>query len=147
MRNIFCVCILLFYGAVWAQPAGGIREIELSKVSRGYEEHIRVTADSLHVFIENKMGEKPPKDFSRKMTAEEWKNLAGTLEGHPVKELKDLPSPTMKRAHDAAMHSTITIHTADGASVSHGYDDENPHGSFLPLLKAIRVLSGVQGKP
>jgi hypothetical protein len=145
MRYVIII-LLLVPGFVFAQPAE-VRQVELSKVSRGYEEHIRITPDSLHVFTENKMGEKPVTDFSRMVSEKEWTRLVEVVRIHPVKELRDLPSPTMKRAHDAAMHSTITIHMADGTSVTHGYDDENPHVAFLPILKEIRTLSSVPGKP
>lgn len=141
------VILLMIPDLVLAQSAAEVREVELSKVSRGYEEHIRITPDSLYVFTENKMGEKAVTDFSRKVSEKEWTRLVEIVRIRPVKELHDLPSPTMKRAHDAAMHSTITIHLADGTSVTHGYDDENPHSAFVPLLKEIRTLSSVPGKP
>lgn len=143
----YIVIILLMVPCLVFAQSAEVREVELSKVSRGYEEHIRITPDSLHVFTENKMGEKAVKDFSRKVSEKEWTRLVEIIRIRPVKELHDLPSPTMKRAHDAAMHSTITIHLADGTSVTHGYDDENPHGAFVPLLKEIRTLSSVPGKP
>ena len=143
------IVIILFVvpGLVFGQPATEITEIELSKVSRGYEEHIRITTDSLHVFVESKMGEKPVKDFSRKVSEQEWTKLVEAIGTRPARELRDLPSPTMKRAHDAAMHSTITIHMADRTTVTHGYDDEHPHAAFVSLLKEIRALSSVPGKP
>lgn len=140
------IILLVIPGLVFAQ-SNEVREIELSKVSRGYEEHIRITPDSLYVFTENRMGEKPVTDFSRKVSEKEWTRLVEIVRIRPVKELRDLPSPTMKRAHDAAMHSTITIHMGDGTSVTHGYDDENPHSAFVPLLKEIRTISSVPGKP
>lgn len=141
------ILLLMAPGFLLAQSAGKIREIELSKVSRGYEEHIRITPDSLHVFAESKMGDKPVTDFSREVSENEWTRLVEIAGIRPAKELRDLPSPTMKRAHDAAMHSTITIHMTDGTTVTHGYDDENPHTAFVPLLKEIRKLSSVPGKP
>jgi hypothetical protein len=145
MKTILCICVLLFSGVLaGAQPADAVREIELSKVSRGYEEHIRITADSLHVFTEGRTGNKPSKNFSRKVMAEEWAAFVKTIKALSLKDLPALPSPTMKRAQDAAMHSTITIQTADGRSFAHGYDDEDPHQALKPLLKQIRALSGAQ---
>jgi hypothetical protein len=43
----------------------------------------------------------------------------------------------MDRARDAAVQSTIVISFKGGESVSHSFDDENPHPDLKPLLEAI----------
>lgn len=139
--------ILAFGMAAKAQTNSKIKLVELSKVSRGYEEHISISPDSLHVSIDNHRGQKPAINFLRKVTAEEWTNLSNVISNLTLKDLPSLPSPTMKRASDGAMHATITITTADGKSYAHGYDDENPHEALKPLLKQLRAISGAEEKP
>lgn len=118
-----------------------VREIELSKLARGYQEHIRINADSLHVLIENRKDERSSRSFQRPISHEEWSRLLHLVKDLKLKDLPALPSPTMKRAADAAMHATITIYTNDGQSYSHGYDDEDPHLVLQPLRTAMREIA------
>jgi hypothetical protein len=143
MRNIISICLLVcFFGtASRCQTGGEIREIELSKISRGYEEHVRVNPDSIHVLIDNRKDSGSSVSYSRKISPDEWTSLVQTTKNIELKDLPALPSPSMKRAADAAMHATLTVYTKDGKSYSHGYDDEDPHRVLQPLRKAIRDLS------
>jgi hypothetical protein len=143
MRNVLVISIfiLAFVSLSKGQTGQTISEIELSKVSRGYEEHVRVNTDSIHVLIENRKGGKPSHSFSRKVSADEWTQLIKLTKTLKLTDIPALAAPTMKRASDAAMHATLTIYTQEGKSYSHGYDDENPHESLQPLRKAIRELS------
>jgi hypothetical protein len=142
MKNILLpiVMVFVFGTASKCQQEAVIREIELSKVSRGYAEHIRINPDSLHVLIENRKGNKPSESYSRKISKDEWTALIKTIQDVPLKDISALTSPTMKRASDGAMHATITVYTTDEKSYSHGYDDEDPHKALQPLRKAIREL-------
>ncbi len=142
MRNVSIGLLLLCCTLLWAQNKSDIKEIEFSKMSRGYEEHVRVNADSVHVLIHDARGEKAPVTFSRKTEREEWVSLMDIAKPIKLKEIDELPSPTMKRASDAAMHGTLTITDKSGRSYTHGFDDENPHDSLKPLLKQIREISG-----
>jgi hypothetical protein len=54
-----------------------------------------------------------------------------------LKDIDGLQSPTTNRAHDGATHSSIVITFDDGSSISHSFDDENPHPDLQPLLDAI----------
>jgi hypothetical protein len=143
MRTILSVSILIFAFGTNSKCQDGniIREIELSKTSRAYQEHIRINADSLHVLVEDRKNEKASTSYSRKITKEEWNVLLNMTKDLVLKDLSSLPSPTMKRAYDGAMHATITIYTKDGSSYAHGYDDENPHEALRSLRKAIREIS------
>jgi hypothetical protein len=143
MKNILAIgiCILVFGTGSKCQTNQAIREVELSKISRGYEEHIRINADSLHVMIENRKGEKASQSFSRKISPDEWTSIINVAKGIKLKDVPALAAPSMKRASDAAMHSTLTVSTEDGQSYSHGYDDEDPHEALQPLRKAIREIS------
>jgi hypothetical protein len=142
MKNILIPVFLVFVfcTASKCQQDPVIREIEMSKVSRGYAEHIRIGSDSLHVLIENRKGNKPGESYSRKITPDEWTSLVNTIRNVKLKDIPALTSPTMKRASDGAMHATLTVYTTDEKSYSHGYDDENPNDILKPLHKIIREL-------
>jgi hypothetical protein len=128
----------------YGQDGNMILEIELSKQSRGFQEFVRITPDSMFVLQENRKGTGSAKDFKRAVTEQEWQNLLLLIQRVNLQDLPSLPLPTMNRASDAAMHSTITVKTKDGKSYAHGYDDENPHEALQPLHQAIRDLNDQQ---
>lgn len=142
MKKLSIGLLLVCCKLLWAQNKSEIKQIEFSKVSRGYEEHVRIKADSVHVLVHDIRGDKAPVNFSRKTEEAEWVGLMEILQSIKVKEIETLPSPSMKRASDAAMHGTLTLTTNSGKSYSHGFDDENPHDALKPLLKAVREISG-----
>jgi hypothetical protein len=119
-------------------------QLELSKESRGFNEHIRITADSVNVTKEDLKNGKPSISKGWKVAPEEWARLMEVVQSIKLKDLPALPAPSMKRASDAAMHATITVYTKDGKTYSHGYDDENPHPSLQELRKLIRNIGGAQ---
>jgi hypothetical protein len=142
MRNLCIGLLLVCCTLLWAQSKIEIKEVEFSKVARGYEEHVRINADSVHVLVHDTRGEKSPVTFSRKTEREEWVKLMDIAKPIKLEELDKLASPTMNRASDGAMHGTLTFTSDRGKSYAHGFDDENPHDSLKPLLQAVRTMSG-----
>lgn len=142
MKNLIFLTFILILtsAAVFAQSQEPVLEIELSKESRGYQEFVRVTADSLYVLKNDRKGAGSAKNFSRKIAAEEWQNLVQLAQVIDFEEINALPSPTMNRAVDGAMHSMISIKTKGGEYYKHGFDDEHPHEVLQPLHQAIRDL-------
>jgi hypothetical protein len=142
MKKLTIGLLLVCCTVLGAQNKSAIKQIEFSKISRGYEEHVRIKADSVHVLVHDIRGEKAPVNFSRKTEESEWTRLLEIMKTIKEKEIETLPSPSMKRASDAAMHGTLTVTTNSDKTYSHGFDDENPHDSLRPLLKAVREISG-----
>lgn len=142
MTKTIITILLVWWTALLAQKNSEIRQVEFSKVSRGYEEHVRIKSDSVHVFVHDIRGDKAAVKFARKIEESEWVRIVEAIKPVKVKEIEALPSPTMKRASDAAMHGTLTITTGDGKSYANGFDDENPHDSLKPLLKIVKEISG-----
>jgi hypothetical protein len=140
-RSVVIVFLLAFANVSHCQQHAGIRTIEFSKTSRGYEAHTRIGSDSLHVWIENRIAGKPPVQHSRKLEPGEWTALVNTLEDVDIKEIPSLPSPSMKRIQDAALHSTLTITLDDGHQFAHSFDNENPHSMLKPLLESIQKIA------
>lgn len=146
MKNIV-LFITLFAVATGSQCQSNenIARIELSKVSRGHQEYIRVTPDSVNVLVQSSLSSESNADFGRKLEADEWINLVKKLEGIKLADIPNLPSPTMKRAHDGAYHSTITVQTKDGKEYAHGYDDEDPNKALRSFRKELRDIAGKKG--
>ncbi len=146
MKKVFACAFLLCISlsATRCQPVT-IVQIEYSKESRGYQEHIRITPDSLTRFVDDR--EHTGTRQSRHLEDQEWQTLLSTLEHVELEDIDQLVSPTALRASDAAMHSTLSITTSNGQTCTHGFDDENPHDVLKPLLKAVRELAGPAKKP
>lgn len=140
---IYALALILGIAAPWQQAE--VKRVEFRKFTRGYDENISITPDSLHVWIDNSRAGKP-ESYSRVVTKEEWIGLLSLIQELPLKEIPSLPSPTMQRASDGAMHSTITIHAGDGQSYAHGFDNYDPHPDLHPLLDKIREISGTKGR-
>jgi hypothetical protein len=142
MTKTIITILLVCWTAFLAQKNKEIKQIEFSKVSRGYEEHVRIKSDSVHVFIHDTRGDKAAVKFARKIDESEWVKIIDAIKPVKIKEIETLASPTMNRASDAAMHGTLTLTAGDDKSYAHGFDDENPHDSLKPLLKVVKEISG-----
>jgi hypothetical protein len=118
-----------------------VRQIEFSKISRGYEEFVRINPDSVHVLTHDLRNDKPAMSYARKLADDEWTRIVEDVHRIALQEMETLPSPTMNRASDAAMHGTISITTSE-RTFTHGFDDENPNEVLKPLMKSIRDISG-----
>ncbi len=123
--------------AACAQKVDNITSITLTKQTRGYLDEVLITRDSVRGVLENYRAPGDSKHYSAKIDQDDWARLIMTLSDVSLKDIDGLQSPTMDRARDAAIHSSIVISFKDGASVSHTFDDENPHRDLKPLLEAI----------
>jgi hypothetical protein len=142
-KQLLTLVLIGFSVMAAAQRKPAIKSVEFSKMSRGYEERVTITADSIHTWLDNHRAQKNPSSTKSAIDSKQWASLVENIQALNLREFSSLPSPTMKRATDAAMHGTITITTEDGSNYSHGFDDENPHINVMPLLKKIKEVSGV----
>jgi hypothetical protein len=114
-------------------------KIEFTSFTRGFQKQAFFSADSV-VQISNKRGVMTVS--KRKIDSLAWQTLMKAVEEVQLSTLKDLPAPSARRTFDGAMHSTLTIITADGSKYSHSFDDEYPHEKLHPLMEAIKDLIG-----
>jgi hypothetical protein len=120
-----------------AQKQDDITAITFTKQTRGYVEEVVISRDSVHAMVENHRAPDQSKHFKSPIDQDEWAGVIMTLNDVNLTGVDGLQSPTMDRARDAAMQSTIVISFKGGQSVSHSFDDENPHRDLKPLLDAI----------
>lgn len=123
-----------------AQKVDDITRITLTKQSRGYFDEVVVSRDSVRGVVENHRSPQNSMTYAVKTDPEAWARVIMTLDDVSLKDIDGLQSPTMERARDAALHSSIVIAFKDGTKVSHSFDDENPHRDLKPLLDAINEL-------
>lgn len=138
MKKIPCICLLLVAVFVaQAQTLEDITAITLTKQSRGFVDEVIISRDSVRAFSENHRSADSAFHYATDVDTDRWAKLILALKDVPLQELDGLQSPTTKRAHDGAIHSSIVITFEDGTSVSHSFDDETPHPDLQPLLDAI----------
>jgi hypothetical protein len=119
------------------QSTSPISKIEFTSLKRGYQKHAILSADSLIMVTE---GRKEDKTLKRKLSKAEWNILIGSLEKVKLSEIPKLKSPSMKRAFDGAMHSTLTVVTKDQKNFIHSFDDEDANEKLRPLMAAIKKI-------
>lgn len=124
-----------------AQTPDAIISIAFTKQARGFFDELVISKDSIKEKIENHRAPEKSRHYSSPTGMDEWTMLLASLKGVSLKHVGSLKSPTMNRAYDGAMHSAIVITFEDGTSVTHGFDDENPHQDLRPLLKVIKAIS------
>lgn len=136
LNLILIVGVMLSVNA-WGQSAETITTISFTKQSRGFLDEVVISRDSVHGATENHRMPENAQNYASSIGADEWAKLMIALKDVSLKDIDGLQSPTMNRAHDGALHSSIVITFEDGSSISHSFDDENPHPDLQPLLDAI----------
>jgi hypothetical protein len=119
------------------QSTSTISKIEFTSLTRGYQKHAILSADSLILVTE---GREQDKTLKRKLSKVEWNTLISSLKKVKLSEIPKLKSPSMKRAFDGAMHSTLTIITKDQKNITHGFDDEDANEKLRPLMIAVKKI-------
>ena len=119
-----------------------IMRIEFSSLTRGYQELVTFTSDSVK-FSRTQAG-KPKIAEAHAIKKNDWQDLLKVVQKITLSEIPELKSPTMKRSFDGARHSTITIITDSNQTYIHSFDDENPHEKLKALMSAIIKKRGKQ---
>jgi len=131
------ILMALFSGQASAQSLQDIASIVFTKQNRGYLDEVVISRDSVHGAVENHKVPEASKHYSAVIDDDDWTKLLIALSEVSLQDIDGLQSPTMNRAHDGAVHSSIVITFENGNSISHSFDDENPHPDLKPLLDAI----------
>ena len=135
-----CIFSLMAAGLGFSQSPEDIKSITFTKQTRGFLDEVVISPDSVQGFTENHREPENARDYSTAVDTDQWARLMLALKDVPLEDLDGLQSPSMNRAHDGALHSTIMITFKDGETISHSFDDENPHPDLQPLLDAILEL-------
>lgn len=120
-----------------SQSLGDVTSVSFTKQTRGVLDEVVISPDSVEGFVENHRVPENSQRYATGIDEEQWTRLLMTLKDVSLEDIDGLQSPTMNRAHDGAIHSTIEITFKDGHTVSHSFDDEKPHPDLQPLLDAI----------
>lgn len=128
---------LVVSGATCAQSLEQITSITFTKQTRGLVDEVVISRDSVKGFLENHRVPEKSHQYSTEIDSSQWAELIMALKDVSLEDIDGLQSPTVKRAHDGAIHSSIVIKLEDGSSVTHSFDDENPHPDLQPLLNEI----------
>ena len=138
MKIAWLICIgSLFSLASLAQSADKITSITFTKQSRGFLDEVIISRDSVQGFVDNHRMPDSTQQYASGIEQDDWSRIMLALQNISLSDIDGLQSPTQNRAHDGAIHSTIVITFEDGSSVTHSFDDENPHPDLQPLLDEI----------
>ena len=144
--NLLCVLSVLAVGRTCAQSAENITSISFTKQTRGFLDEVIISRDSVQGFVENHRVPEHSQQYATGIDSDDWSKLMVALQNISLADIDGLQSPTMNRAHDGGIHSNIVITFENGDSVTHSFDDENPHPDLRPLLDAILQFRAPTGK-
>jgi hypothetical protein len=143
--SLVCVLSVVIAEKTCAQSAEKITSITFTKQTRGFLDEVIISRDSVQGFVENHRVPENSQQYATGIDGDDWSKLMLALQDISLADVDGLQSPTMNRAHDGGIHSSIVITFENGESVTHSFDDENPHPDLQPLLDAIlqfRISSG-----
>lgn len=148
MKRLGLVFILsvMVGGVLSAQSAENIISISFTKQTRGFLDEVFISRDSVEGFIENHRVPEQTQQYASGIDGDDWSKLMAALPDISLGDIDGLQSPTMNRAHDGGIHSSIVIMFENGESVTHSFDDENPHPDLRPLLDAILQFRASTGQ-
>ncbi len=129
--------IFLKAGSVVGQSLEEITTITFTKQTRGILDEVVISRDSVQGFVDNHRVPENSQHYATGIDQDDWARLILTLSDVSLDDIDGLQSPTMNRAHDGAIHSSIQIELENGRKTTHSSDDENPHPDLQPLLDAI----------
>lgn len=129
--------------AAQAQQAADVRIITFTSFTRGSQEKIVVTPDSLHMETSGRLGNS---SIDKAITPAQWKSLLTTLQEVNLSSISSLAAPTHQRESDGAMHSSFIITTTDTTYTSSSFDDRTPPAPLQPLMKQLEALAPSSGK-
>ena len=138
--KIFALLIILTLAAfedTAGQSLEDITSITFTKQTRGLLDEVVISRDSVEGFVENHRMPENSHHYANGIDQSQWAKLIMKLSDVQLEDIDGLQSPTMNRAHDGAIHSSIIITFKDGNTVTHSFDDENPHPDLKPLLDTI----------
>src|SRR3569832_1904988 len=79
-----------------------IKKLAFNTGSRGYQKEIKLTQDSVILNINSAFEERPSRTIHTSISSDEWKSIVNSLDQKNNQQKPKLPSPSMKRAVDAA---------------------------------------------
>lgn len=139
-RIIILIAFLLPCIEMHAQTLDSIAKIEFTSLTRGYNEQIIITKDSITVESPDRAtGDN--RIYARKIEQDEWKTLLDKIKNVPLHTITALKSPTKNRSFDGARHSSIRIMFKNEKAVGHAFDDDNPNSLLQPLMATVRKVA------
>src|SRR5258708_8461408 len=95
----------LLINSIFVQSTGSIIRIEFSSLTRGYQELIFITEDSIRISTQGRTKE------NKSIENQDWANIIKELKNVKQTDIHLFNSPTTKHAHNTSHHSSITIIT------------------------------------
>ena len=144
--SFLLIASLMTSGRTCGQSLENITTIAFVKQTRGFLDEVVISRDSVQGFVENHRAPEASQQYATGIDQDDWARLIFALKDVSLQDIDGLQSPTMNRAHDGAIHSSIEITFEDGSKITHSFDDEKPHPDLQPLLDVILQLRLPAGK-
>lgn len=133
--------LLMVFAAIAVLTACNTKEIiqyEYKSTTMLGSRTLTITKDSV---ISSYFGRMEANRQARKTTPEEWEALKNSAKTIKLEEIRDLKSPTNKRATDAAPFGKVMLTTADSTYRSASFDGFDSHEMLKPLMEVIKEIA------
>ena len=117
-----------------------IKSVELSYRTRGMQQFLFITRDSVEVKINDKISH-------YKTTKTQWQNILKTFQKVRLNNIIKLKRPTSKSSYDGALIAQLSVVTNRKEYNSVSFDHDTPPAELIKIIDAMKVtLVGTDNK-
>lgn len=117
-----------------------IKSVELSYRTRGMQQFLHITRDSVEVKINDKISH-------YKTTKTQWQNILKTFQKVRLNNIIKLKRPTSKSSYDGALIAQLSVVTNRKEYNSVSFDHDTPPAELIKIIDAMKVtLVGTDNK-
>jgi len=117
-----------------------IKSVELSYRTRGMQQFLQITRDSVEVKINDKISH-------YKTTKTQWQNILKTFQKVRLNNIIKLKRPTSKSSYDGALIAQLSVVTNRKEYNSVSFDHDTPPAELIKIIDAMKVtLVGTDNK-
>ena len=117
-----------------------IKSVELSYRTRGMQQFLYITRDSVEVKINDKISH-------YKTTKIQWKNILKIIQKVRLSSISTLKRPSSKSSHDGALMAQLMVGTNRKEYNSVSFDHDTPPAELVKIIDAMKsTLVGTESK-
>lgn len=113
-------------------PIETIKSVELSYRTRGMQQFLHISRDSIEVKINDKISH-------YKTTKTQWQNILKTIQKVRLSGISKLKRPTSKSSYDGALITQLMVVTNRKEYNSVSFDHDTPPAALVKIIDAMKA--------
>ena len=137
MHNLFIFMLMFGTNSLHTET---IKSVELSYRTRGMQQFLYITRDSIEVKINDKISH-------YKTTKTQWQNILKTFQKVKLNNITKLKRPSSKSSYDGALMAQLMVVTNRKEYNSVSFDHDTPPAELVKIIDAMKsTLVGTESK-